>query len=75
MSLRAVSCDDCTFANRYIGVIAFERARGHAQRLGHRTMVKAGAEGEEEDTVYDYRHAAGLGSGVRLQEGDTGSVD
>lgn len=55
MSLRGVSCDDCTFASRYISdTTAFSKAKDHAQRLRHRTKVKA-ATGGEEDTVYDYR--------------------
>lgn len=53
MTLRAVSCDDCTLKNfRYVGDTAFERAKDHAQRLHHRTRV---AEDGKKDVVYDYR--------------------
>lgn len=53
MTLRAVSCDDCTFKNsRYVGDTAFERAKDHAQRLNHRTRV---AEDGKKDVVYNYR--------------------
>lgn len=56
-NLRALRCDDCPFASRFVGLTAFERAKRHAERMRHRTRVLAASENEE-DTVYDYRPAS-----------------
>lgn len=52
--VRAVRCDDCTYAGRYLGDLAAEKGNEHAERLAHRARVLAATKSGE-DTVFDYR--------------------
>lgn len=63
-TLRTSRCDDCPYKARYVDATAFTRARGHAERRGHRVTVLAGENSGEKDTVYD----------CRPKESGTGSV-